>query len=100
MTLYSYSGSFNEIFETFYPQDRHTYEDVEDHGNDPSHSHAEDCLGSLPLTVDKHESHIFEVTHWSSEELHKRVCQTIAGQHLNLVLFYRSDTPVQSLKKT
>lgn len=59
--------------------------------------HTEDCLGSVPFAVDKHQPYVLEITHRASEELHEGVGQTIAGQHFYRILFNSRNTPVQSL---
>lgn len=67
--------------------------------DDPGRHHAEHCLPPVSLAVDKHQAHIFEVAHWPGEELHQGVCQAIAGQHFNCILFDCGYAPVESLEE-
>lgn len=75
-----------------------TYQGVEDGGDGPGHHHAQDGFGPISLAVHKHQAHIFEVTHGPREELHQRVRQPIAGQHLHSIFLDCSDAPVQGLQ--
>lgn len=59
--------------------------------------HTEDCLGSVPFAVDKHQPYVLEIAHRACEELHEGVGQTIAGQHFHCILFDCRNTSVQSL---
>lgn len=74
-----------------------TYQGVEDSGDGTSHHHAQDGFGPVSLAVHKYQAHVFEVTHGSREELHQRVCQPVAGQHLHSIFLDGSDAPVQCL---
>lgn len=64
-----------------------------------SHNHAQNCFGPVSLAVHKHQTYVFEVTHWTCEELHQGVRQPIAGQHFHSIFLNRSDAPIQGLLK-
>lgn len=74
-----------------------TYQGVEDCSNGTGHHHAQDSFGPVSLAVHKHQAHILEVTHGSREELHQRIRQPIAGQHLYCIFLDCSNAPVQGL---
>lgn len=76
----------------------HTYQDVEDKRHHPRHQHAEHGLLAVPLAVDEHQAHIFEVAHGAGEKLHQGVCQAIAGQHFHRILFDPGYASVESLE--
>lgn len=78
--------------------DRLTYESVENDCHCSCGNHAEDCLGSVPFAVYKHQPDILEVAHRAREELHEGVRQAITGQHFHRILFDRRYSPVQSLQ--
>lgn len=78
---------------------KHTYQDVQDEGDDPGRHHAQHRLPPVPLAVDKHQAHILEVAHGSGEELHQGVGQAVAGQHFNGILFDCGYAPVEGLRR-
>lgn len=49
---------------------RLTYQCVEDDGYSSSSDHAQDCFDSVTFAVDEHQSHVLEIAHRPSEELH------------------------------
>lgn len=70
---------------------------MEDKRDDAGRHHAEHSLPPVPLTVDKHQTHILEVAHGPGEELHQGVGQAVAGQHFHCILFDCGYAPVESL---
>lgn len=78
---------------------RHTDQDVQDEGDDAGRQHAEDGFPPIPLAVDKHQAHIFEVAHGPGEELHQGVGQAVAGQHFHRILLDFGYASVESLEQ-
>lgn len=73
---------------------------MEDEGGGPRRHQQEHGLPPVPLAVDEHQTHVFEVAQRSGEELHERVGQAVAGQHLHGVFFDLRDAPVEGLGET
>lgn len=76
-----------------------TYQDVQHEGDDACRRHAQDSFLAVALAVDEDQAHVLEVAHRASEELHERVGQPVAGQHLYRVLLDRGDAPVERLHR-
>lgn len=75
-----------------------TYEGMEDSRDGTGHHHAQDGFGPVSLAVHKHQAHVLKVAHGPREELHQRVCQPVAGQHLHSIFLDCRDAPVQGLQ--
>lgn len=72
---------------------------MEDEGGGPGRHQQEHGLPPVPLAVDKHQAHIFEVAQGSGEELHERVGQAVAGQHFHGIFFDCGYAPVEGLEE-
>lgn len=81
------------------PKHTPTYKRMEDCSYDTGRDHTQHCFPSVLLAVYQHQPDTLKVTHGRSKELHKWVGQTVAGQNLHTILFYWSDSSVQSLPK-
>lgn len=73
---------------------------MEDEGGGPGRHQQEHGLPPVPLAVDEHQAHIFEVAQGSGEELHERVGQAVAGQHFHGIFFDCCYAPVEGLEET
>lgn len=73
---------------------RLTYQCVENDGYGPSGDHAQDCFDSVAFAVNEHQSHILEIAHGPSEELHQGIGQAVTGQHFHRILFDCCDPSV------
>lgn len=73
---------------------------MEDEGGDPGRHQQEHGLPPVPLAVDEHQAHVFEVAQRSGEELHERVGQAVAGQHFHSIFFDCCYAPVEGLEET
>lgn len=71
---------------------------MEHEGGGPGRHQQEHGLPPVPLAVDEHQAHVFEVAQGSGEELHERVGQAVAGQHFHGIFFNRRYAPVEGLE--
>lgn len=71
---------------------------MEHEGCGPGRHQQEHGLPPVPLAVDEHQAHVFEVAQGSGEELHERVGQAVAGQHFHGISFNRRYAPVEGLE--
>lgn len=73
---------------------------MEHEGGGAGRHQQEHGLPPVPLAVDEHQAHVFEVAQGSGEELHERVGQAVAGQHFHGIFFNRRYAPVEGLEDT